>query len=75
MLSDDLKSLSAWWSDVVAGRTTPTAEALRLFAMNLASATDKARQLESTCIAQAARLTLAAAGPNVIPFRERDHAG
>lgn len=75
MLSDDLNSLSTWWADVVDGRTVPTRESLQLFAANLAGATEKARQLESTCIAQAARLTLAAAGPNVVPFARaaRDH--
>lgn len=76
MLSDDLNSLSTWWADVVAKRTTPTAESLRLFAENLAAAADKARKLETTCVAQAARLTHTAVGPNVILFpTERGHAG
>lgn len=79
MLSNDLKSLSSWLGDVIQGRTVPTADALRLFSVNLKEAVEKAEQLECTCVAQAVRLTRAQVGENVIPFPvhsclEHDHA-
>lgn len=77
MLSKDLQSLASWMTGIITGRTEVTEEGLTAFVRELNASVDKARQLESACVAQAIRLTAAQLGPNIISFpdRERDHAG
>lgn len=68
MLSHDLQSLSGWVKDLLVGNTIPTREGFQTFSNALDDAVKNAQSLESTCVAQAVRLTTSQLGGNIIAF-------
>ncbi|CAM5396959.1 hypothetical protein AFEL58S_01972 [Afipia felis] len=74
MLSRNLESLSAWLEYARDHNMPVSDDNLQKVCTILADCTEKAHQLESTCVAQAVRL-VDPLGPNVIRMPERRHGG
>ena len=73
MLSHELDSLSAWLEYARDHKLPVSDDNLQKVITIIADCTEKSRQLENTCIAQAARL-INPLGPNVVRLPERKHA-
>jgi hypothetical protein len=74
MLSHKLESMTAWMKYARDHNLPITDDNLRVVITVLDDCTDKAQQLERTCVAQAVRL-VDPLGPNVVRLPERRHGG